>query len=276
MKNKSKTWIIVLVIVLIVMLPIMIDYFGSVKIEKITYDKYLDIVKNGENALVYVGDLDNDSFKQDVASTLKNVEKKGTKSDYASDYSIYSIDSTDLTKEELNKIGTDTGYVFLVAGDNQKVLAEDSKEKTLINSVDAYYNATFNNDNKSYKVLNTADEYSKLVKSKNITVAVFGRDTCYYCNIFKPVYNAVAEKYNLDIYYFDSDSYDASEYKKIMDLGLKIPAQCNSSGKESLLSDGFGTPLTIITQKGKTIDCISGYTDRSSLITKLQSHDLIK
>ena len=75
MKNKSKTWIIVLVIVLIVMLPIMIDYFGSVKIEKITYDKYLDIVKNGENALVYVGDLDNDSFKQDVASTLKNVEK---------------------------------------------------------------------------------------------------------------------------------------------------------------------------------------------------------
>ena len=37
MKNKSKTWIIVLVIVLIVMLPIMIDYFGSVKIEKITF-----------------------------------------------------------------------------------------------------------------------------------------------------------------------------------------------------------------------------------------------
>ena len=47
-------------------------------------------------------------------------------------------------------------------------------------------------------------------------MAVFGRNTCFYCNKFKPVYNAVAEKYDLDIYYFDSDNYDSKEYSKII------------------------------------------------------------
>lgn len=275
MEKNSRTWIIVLVVVLVLMLPILIDYFGSAKIKKTTYDEYLDIVENGENALLFVGDLSNDTHK-DVVDLLKSVEKNATETDYASEYSIYSIDSTELTSDEINNIGTDNGYVFMISGDTQKVVEPSATEESLVNMVDAYYNASFNEENISYKVVETAAEYEKLVDSKDVTVAVFGRESCYYCNIFKPVYNAVAEKYSVDIYYFDSDSYDASEYSKIMDLGLKIPASCNSTGEESLMSDGFGTPLTIITKKGKTIDCISGFVDRSSLVAKLSDNGLIK
>lgn len=275
MEKKSKTWIIVLVVCAVLLLPIIIDYIGNSKIKEIAYDEYLDVLENKENALIYVGDLSADSY-DDTVDVLKGVMSGATETDYSSEYAIYSIDSTELTSEESAKIGTASGYVFMISGDKQKVLTSSATTDYLIDLVDAYYNANFTSNNTSYKVAEDAKAYEKLVDSKNVTVAVFGRNTCYYCNIYKPVYNAVAEKYNVDIYYFDSDSYDAEEYEKVLKLGLKIPAECNSSGKEALLSDGFGTPLTILTKKGKTIDCISGYVDRDTLIAKLTENKLIE
>ena len=275
MENKSKTWIIVVIVCAVLLLPIIVDYIGNSKIKEITYNDYLSIVENKENALIYVGDLSQDSYDETIDG-LKEVMDSATKTDYASEYVIYSIDSTELTSDESAKIGTASGYVFMISGDKQKVLTASATTDTLIDLVDAYYNANFTSNNTTYKVAKDAATFEKLVDSKDITVAVFGRNTCYYCNIYKPVYNAVAEKYAIDIYYFDSDSYDADEYQKVLKLGLKIPAECNSSGKESLLSDGFGTPLTILTKKGKTIDCISGYVDRDTLITKLTENKLIE
>lgn len=275
MENKSKTWIIVVVVCAILFLPIIIDYIGNSKVKKITYDKYLDIVENKENALVYVGDLSQETY-DDTVDLLKEVIDGATETDYASEYTVYSIDSTELTSAESANIGTNNGYVFIISGDQQKVLTTSATKDYLIDLVDAYYNANFTSSNTSFKVAKDAAAFEKLVDSKAVTVAVFGRDTCYYCNIFKPVYNAVAEKYDIDIYYFNSDSYDNNEYQKVLKLGLKIPAQCNSTGEESLLSDGFGTPLTLITKKGKTIDCISGYVDRDTLIAKLVENNLIE
>lgn len=275
MENKNKTWIVVVIVCVILLLPIIIDYIGNSKIKQIAYDDYLDIVSNKENALIYVGDLSQDSYDE-VMDVLKEVSKSAKATDYSSEYTIYSIDSAELTDDESAKIGTENGYAFIISGDKQKVLSASATTDYLVDSVDAYYNANFTSTNTSYKIAKDAASFEKLVDSKEITVAVFGRDTCYYCNIYKPVYNAVAEKYGLDIYYFNSDSYDASEYQKVLKLGLKIPAQCNSTGKESLLSDGFGTPLTLITKKGKTIDCISGFVDRATLITKLKENKLIE
>jgi len=274
MENKSKTWIIVLGVVVIIMLPILVDFIGNSKVNEITYDKYLEIKEKGENALIYVGDLSKDSY-DDTVDVLKEVIAGATSTDYSSEYSVYSIDSTELTEEEVASLGTSSGYVYMIEGDTQKTLSTATTDY-LVDLVDAYYNANLNSENASYKVAKNAAAYEKLVNSKDVTVAVFGRDTCYYCNIYKPVYNAVAEKYGIDIYYFNSDSYDSKEYEKVLKLGLKIPAECNSTGEESLLSDGFGTPLTLITKKGKTIDCISGYVNRETLIAKLAENKLIK
>ena len=275
MENKSKTWIIVSVVCVIILLPILIDFISNSKIKQIGYDEYLDVVKKGENALIYAGDLSADSY-DGIVDTLKEVMDSETKTDYSSEYVIYSINSTELTDKEISNIGTESGYSFIIEGDVQKVVSNTSTSEYLTGLVDAYYNANFTASNTSYKLAKDAATYAKLVDSKKVTVAVFGRDTCYYCNIFKPIYNAVAEKYGVDIYYFNSDSYDAKEYQKVLKLGLKIPAECNSSGQESLLSDGFGTPLTIITKKGKTVDCISGYVDRNTLIAILVKNKLIE
>ena len=105
---------------------------------------------------------------------------------------------------------------------------------------------------------------------------VFGRNTCYYCNIFKPVYNEVAAENKLDIYYYDSDSFNSDEYSKILNSGINIPAECTSSKEETPLSSGFGTPLTLYFKNGKVVGCISGYVNKEKLETKLKSVGMMK
>ncbi len=128
----------------------------------------------------------------------------------------------------------------------------------------------------SYKTVSTYDEYKTIVDSDKIVMSVFGRNSCSWCNKYKPVYNEVAGEYDVDIYYFDSDSFDKDEYSKIRNMGLKIPSSCVREGVEKDLSEDFGTPLTLFTKKGKTIDCIGGYVDKDALVTKLKDVGMIK
>ena len=162
----------------------------------------------------------------------------------------------------------------MIEGDIQKTYAKYDKD-TISKDVDKYLVAKITNENASYKVAKNFKSYKKIVKSDEVTMSVYGRESCSYCNLFMPVYNAIAEKYDINVYYFDSDNYDSKEYKKIINLDLTVPSKCSSTGTEFKLSDGFGTPLTIFTQKGKVIDCISGYVNRSALIEKLKSVKMI-
>ncbi len=127
----------------------------------------------------------------------------------------------------------------------------------------------------AYKTVSTYEEYKKIVDSDKVTMAVFGRNSCSWCNKYKPIYNEVAEEKKVDIYYFDSDSFNKKEYEKIMNMDLKILAHCNRDGVEKSLSDGFGTPLTLFTSNGKTIDCIGGYVEKEELLTKLEEVGMI-
>ena len=69
--------------------------------------------------------------------------------------------------------------------------------------------------------------------------------------------------------------YNKEQYKKVINLDITVPGKCSSTGKEFKLSEGFGTPLSIITKKGKVIDCIGGYVNRASLIEILKTNKMI-
>ena len=168
----------------------------------------------------------------------------------------------------------ETGMEGKYIGKIVKVI-ESSNTEYLEGQINKYVNNEIPEEEIAYKTVETYKEFSALYKGKKMVMHVFGRNTCYYCNIFKPVYNDLAAENNLDVYYYDSDSFDSTEYNKILNSGVKIPAECASSGEETPLSSGFGTPLTIFTKKGKVIDCISGYTDRSGLISTLKSVKMI-
>ncbi len=282
MKGIAKKIIIVFVILLL-LVPIIVDVVKNKSLKELEYSEYNSALEDTARfgfALVYVGE-ENEKINKEIKSIISE--------HLPSDYSVngYYMNAKDLKAEELTSLTQDaskkSAYIFISNGEVIKTITEKLDAKTLKKYVDEYTVYTgdklngISEDMANYKVLKTAKAYKKLVDDKKlVTMAVFGRDSCFYCNQFKPVYNTVAEEYNLDIYYFDSDSYNKDEYASIMKMGLMIPASCSDTQKEVELSQGFATPLTLFTKNGKVIDCISGYVGKKELISKLETVGMIK
>lgn len=267
MEDKKINYglIISIVIIIILFIPIISDYIKKQNIEVLSTYEISEQMTNLETMLVYVGDLEKTTKKE-----LRNMRDM-TKTDYSYEYGVYSVKKS----KDIEKLfGKDVVVALVIEGDIQKTYTKFEKD-SLTKDVDKYFIANITEKNASYKVAENFNVFKKLVKSEDVTVAVFGRESCFYCNKFKPVYNAVAEKYDVDIYYFDSDSYNSEQYKKIINMDLKVPAKCSSTGREFKLSDGFGTPLTIITKNNKVVDCISGFVNRNSLVETLKTNKLI-
>ena len=275
MDGKTKNWLLGIGIAIILIVPMIIGSIKNGKVEVKNFAEFEAAVDNTEFALVYAGTTDKDEYGpyKDMLVHLKKANK----------IDVFTIDTSKLTSDERNKL---TEYheeflkenVFAIIQDVKIVYAISNilSEEDLQIWIDKYLNNIIPNDEIAYKTVATYDEYMKLVNSKKITMAVFGRNSCSWCNKYKPVYNEVAYEKDLDIYYFDSDSFNKTEYSKIMNSGLMIPAECTQEKTEQPLSAGFGTPLTIFTKEGKTIDCISGYVNKDNLITKLKKVGLLK
>lgn len=257
--------LIFIAIVFILFLPIIIDYYNSLEIEKIDSSTIIKKMESSESFVVYIGEPDKAKTK-----VLRKIRDKKT-NNYSYKYSVYIADDS---KEISEIFGEKSEVAYVIEGDIQKTYTKFNNSD-IINYADIYMVGNINDNNKSYSTVKDFSEYKNLVKSEDVVMSVFGRNTCGYCNLFKVAYNAVASKYDVDIYYFDSDSYDKDEYKKIVNMDLVVPAKCNSKGKDFKLSEGFGTPLTIFTKDGEVIDCISGYVNRKTLIEKLESLNMI-
>lgn len=277
MSRTLRSWIIAIVIIIILLIPIYVDYYKNNNVETIkSYNAYTELVNKNGFAVIYVG-KDADS-KVDI---LKNLKKEFNTSETSAEFKTIDnskINETDKTSFSNESIDLDkTSWIIL----NEKEVAyqssEDLSEKQLETLINKYLNHIIPEEEIAYKTVSTYDEYMKVIKSKNVVMTVFGRNSCYWCNKFKPIYNEVAQEQGVDIYYIDSDSFNQDEYNKILNSGLNIPAKCTDSKEEDLpLSSGFGTPLTIFTKKGKEIDCIGGYVNKASLESKLKSVGMIK
>ena len=262
--KKNKGLIIFIAVLIILFVPIIIEYISKQTIEVISSKSLSEKIEEKESFILYVGDID-----KSVVNKLIDV-RDNKDSNTLFDYSVYGIKETNVGKELKNK-----KVIVFIEGDIQKSY-DEYDNKAIMSDVNKYYNGIINDEEKSYKVAENYNTYKKIVNSDVVTMAVFGRNSCGWCNKFKPVYNAVAEKYNVDIYYFDSDNYNSSDYTKIVNMNLIVPAKCSSAGKEFKLSEGFGTPLTIFTKNGSVVDCISGYKDRTSLVDILKKNEIIR
>lgn len=277
MSRTLRSWIIAIVIIIILLIPIYVDYYKNNRIENLkTYSSYTELLNKNGFAVIYVGkDVDT------KVDTLKNLKKEFNTSETSAEFktidnsNVSNDDKTSFEKENIDV--AKTSWIILNEKEVVYQSSEDLSETQLETLINKYLNHIIPEEEISYKTVSTYDEYMKVIKSKNVIMTVFGRNSCYWCNKFKPVYNEVAKEQGVDIYYIDSGSFDKDEYNKILNSGLNIPAKCTEDKEKDLpLSSGFGTPLTIFTKKGKEVDCIGGYVNKASLESKLKSVGMIK
>ena len=276
MKGKLKSWIIAIVIILILMIPIIINYISNKRVEVISYDEYSTLVSSSDFAVVYYGDVSKDSYSK-VKDNLTAMKGEF-------DSTIKAVDITKLSAAERKELiassdafGKNSEYVFIKDKAVVKVTNDELTRSELEEEINYYLNNIIPDSKVAYKTVSTYSDYLKIINGKTTTMSVFGRNTCQWCNKFKPIYNEVASENKVDIYFFDSDSYNKDEYSKIMNSDvLYIPAACNENKKDEPLSNGFGTPLTLFTKKGKVVGCLSGYVNKNSLVEKLKNVGMIK
>lgn len=273
MMDKIKNWLIGGAVVLILLIPIVVNYIKTRNIENINFSEYKEELQNQNFSLIYVGDLSTEDYDSKEQDLLDLRSKHDT--------SIKALNKEDISEEawatisSLNKEISNNAYVFVKEGSVVYAASDLTKERLDV-LIDKYYNDIIPEDEIAYKTFTTYKEYMKIVDSKTVSMTVFGRNSCSWCNKFKPVYNEAVAEYNINVYYLDSDNFNSSEYSKILNSGLKIPAKCTDTNTEMPLSSGFGTPLTLFTKNGKVIDCISGYTNKDGLDQVLKSVGLIK
>lgn len=285
MNSKLVRNILIVVVVIILCIPIISDMISNSTIKTIEYADFDTTVQNTSSynfALVYVAPSSDENTKT-IKGDIREYIDEFANSDSSTGRSLeaYYIDYDELSSDEVielfNGVDSDTAYYFISNGSVVKTITDELKSSTIKDYISEYSANGIAEDLVYYKVAEDAKTYEKLVDSKKIvTMAVFGRSNCFYCNQYQPVYNTVAEEENIDIYYFDSTTYDSEEYDKIMDLDLKIPASCTGTDEDANLADGFDTPLTLFTKNGKVIDCISGYVNKDTLLTKLETVGMIE
>ncbi|MDD2505644.1 MAG: thioredoxin family protein, partial [Bacilli bacterium] len=254
MISKLKGWVIGLIVLFILMIPIISNYYKSKDIEIINYNDYLTLLEDFDFTLLYVTDEINESYS-DTKETLLNARNNF-------DIRVKTLSTSKLSQSEKDELLNNhltkefnKGYVFMKDSKVVHVEENDITNETLEKLINKYYNNVIPEEEIAYKVPANYKEFKKIVDSKKVNMFVFGRETCGWCNLYKPIYNDIAAEYKLDIYDFDSDNYDSSELSKVRNSGLIIPGACTDSGENQPLSEGYSTPLTLFTKNGKVIDC---------------------
>lgn len=122
----------------------------------------------------------------------------------------------------------------------------------------------------SFKFTNvTVDEYLELMKSEEKKIVYIARPTCSYCQLETPIIKKIANKYNLTIYYLNTENFVDSETNQYTEDGNKF---INSS---EVYKEGYGTPNTIIVQNGSIVDGVYQYVDNDSLLELFKNNGFI-
>lgn len=266
--KKSKL-IIVLVIVVIMFIPLIGEMIENQKPKGINYDEFKTVIENKESGIVYI----NKKGSPLNNSILKSLNKVSTSEEVKYFYIEYETLSDEQRIEMVglsDQILELPTYIYLKDGNIEAVRNGGYSETELKILTNKYYNEGTGDVN--YRVAGSADDFIIEANKDKTIMVVLGRNSCTYCELFKPIYNELAPQYDIDIYYFDSDSYNSSEYSKVLRMDYTIlglsnseKKSCTESGKDEKTSSGFSTPTTLFIKDGKTVDCILGSRTKEEL-----------
>ena len=226
--------------------------------------------------LIYLGNVDENRVKE-----MKKYNKDYLITPYYNDDNLEDVSQfvskyTDSFSEEQLELEDLNKYLIFLKDKLVAVVDGDLNDEQMREQLDKYLHNIIPQSERYYRVLSTADEFKKKVNSKEYTITVFGAESCSYCNLYLPVFNKIAKKYNLDIFYFDADNYDKNEYNKVLETDLGIPAECTLEDKDTTIKGAFPKPMTIISKSGKEVGCIRGYVTEDVVVEKLKEFGIIK
>ena len=167
MSRTLRSWIIAIVIIIILLIPIYVDYYKNSHIETIkSYSSYSELVNKNSFAVIYVGkDVDT------KVDTLKNLKKEFNTSETSADFKTINVENiSDADKESFKKANIDltkTAWVFLNEKEVVYQSSEDLNDKQLETQINKYLNNIIPEEEVAYKTVSTYDEYMKVIKSKN-------------------------------------------------------------------------------------------------------------
>ena len=128
------------------------------------------------------------------------------------------------------------------------------------------------NISKTMKIHNISySEYEDKIKEDKFTIILIGRDDCSHCADYKPLVNQVANEYDLDVWYLNTDSLKEEEYLSLHDNITVLKGEYDDEG-----NPGIPTPVTVIYRKGYEINSILGDVGSKGFSNLLVKSGVIK
>lgn len=248
--NKSVKIIIgvVLGVLLIVGLFFLSSLAESKNFKEISYNEYQNLIKESGNYVVYIGNKDSDALK-----TLKEFTSENN-------VQVKYVISSNLTTEERQEVfsGDETEKLIFINKGKEDTYTSDFSKFSLTNE--------FINQNilENTLVEVDIDNYLKLIKSKGNHIVFIGRETCSWCQKYKPVMKSAAKDYNITLYYIDTDKFIGEDWNKFKE------------SEKYLTENEWGTPLTLLYKDGKLIDVLNGYVEETGIYEFLLKNGVIK
>jgi len=261
----------IFIIIVSGVVAILLLFIGIILATKPPYKKIsFDNLKTIEQGIVYIGNTDKEV----------NKKFKSLNNDYDLDLYVlsdYELDKVNeyLKESELTSI-EDNSFVFIYKSKPVWTGTKEYSEVELSNIISKYMNGTLLPSEIKYKTVSKIDDIISKINSNKYTVFILGEKKCNYCNLYKPVFNNVVINKNVDIYYIEKESFTENDFKKLKDLKLDIKAECTVDNVAKTTADSLSYPLTMITKKGKTVDCLLGYQSEDKLVDKLEEYNIIK
>ena len=247
-KNVKIILGIVLVVLLIVGLFFLSSLAGSKNFKEISYNEYQNLIKESGNYVVYIGNKDSDALK-----TLKEFTSENN-------VQVKYVISSNLTTEERQEVfsGDETEKLIFINKGKEDTYTSDFSKFSLTNE--------FINQNilENTLVEVDIDNYLKLIKSKGNHIVFIGRETCSWCQKFKPNMKKAAKDYNITLYYIDTDKFIGEDWNKFKE------------SEKYFTENEWGTPLTLLYKDGKLIDVLNGYVEETGIYEFLLKNGVIK
>ena len=255
-KNKY----IYIVVIGLILAILIFAFYKSLTIKKVSLNNINDVLGEKTYSLFYVGDITKEEKKKLKELREKNDLKLYELTDSRDDVVTYikSVENVEIIE----------GNIYLLF-DTKNYLGYIDNTKNVDEYVKKYLYGYIPVNERMYSTI-TVSQYSQLYNSKDKTIAVFGDDSCSYCERLESVINSIAINKEYDINYFNQSRMTQEEYDELLNMNIKIPASCNAMDKEQTMAEGYAKPMTIVTKKGKVIGCIKGYYDYNTYIAKLK------